>query len=72
MARASVYITASPVPVPDVAILTAVAGAFVLAVPAPGRYEFAATAAGFAPATVGVTVPVGPAQQLSIRLGRAD
>ena len=54
--RARIAFASAPVPVPDVAALTASDGAFSLAAPAPGAYVIECFADGFAPASVSVLV----------------
>ena len=44
---ARVYVTSSPGPMPDVAILTGPGGEFTLGVVAPGKYRIGAAADGF-------------------------
>jgi uncharacterized GH25 family protein len=44
---ARVYVTASPAPIPDVAILSGPDGEFVLGADAPGIYRLAASADGY-------------------------
>lgn len=44
---ARVYVTASPAPMPDIAILSGAEGEFILGAGAPGIYRLAASADGY-------------------------
>jgi len=48
VAGARVMVSASPVPLPDIAQITGPDGGFALAAPAPGRYSIVVHAAGLA------------------------
>jgi hypothetical protein len=64
--EARVYLTAAPVPVPDIAALTDAEGQFAMALPAPGSYEVACSAEGYVPASA--TVEVAGEQELHLEL----
>lgn len=53
---ARVLVSASPVPVPDIAQLTGSDGGFAMAAPVPGAYRIAVHACGWAPAEVAVDI----------------
>jgi hypothetical protein len=59
VAGARVLITASPVPVPDIAQVTGPDGRFATTAPAPGAYRIAAYATGRATVEVEVDVSAG-------------
>ena len=56
IAEARVFFSASPVEVPDVALLTDAEGRFTIHAPAPGHYEVSCHADGLEPATVAIDV----------------
>jgi hypothetical protein len=66
--EASVYFLAAPVPVPDVAALTAEDGSFTLAAPAPGEYRVGSRAEGFLPGETVVHVSATNSQEIRIEL----
>ncbi len=66
VAQGRVFIARSPVPVPDVAALTDAEGRFTLSLPAPGLYEVACVAEGYAPSSA--TVEVADEQELRLEL----
>jgi hypothetical protein len=68
VAAARVYVEAAPVPVPDIAALTAADGSFSIGVPVAGRYTLGAAADGWEPARVTVNVAAG-VNQVELRLG---
>lgn len=63
---ARVYVTASPAPMPDVAILSGPEGEFILGAPAPGVYRVAASADGFR--TAEAEIDTNNAGQVELRL----
>jgi hypothetical protein len=75
VAGARVVITASPVPVPEIAAVTDAEGRFTLAAPAPGEYAFTAhadevsgapaTGRPSGPRTSPRTVAAGPCARLT-------
>lgn len=68
IARARVYFTSGPSPLPDIAALTDDAGTFALSVSAPGSYSVECAADGFV--TAPVTVEVTTSQRIEVELSR--
>lgn len=66
---ARVYVAGGPVPVPDIAALTDAEGRFAMSLPAPGTYEVACAAEGYAPSSATVEVAGERELQLELRLG---
>jgi uncharacterized GH25 family protein len=66
---ARVYVTASPAPIPDVALLTGPDGAFVIGASAAGKYRIAASAEGFE--TGEAEFDTGAPRTVELRLRRA-
>ena len=67
----TVYFISGPVALPDVAQLASADGAFVLSVPAPGRYRIGARAPGFTPGEADVDVSRDEAR-VEVTLKRED
>jgi hypothetical protein len=67
VAGARVFIVSSPVPVPDVALLTDSNGRFSLTAPAPGAYVIGCSSDKFGTASVTVNVPNGQNVEVEIR-----
>jgi Carboxypeptidase regulatory-like domain len=65
---ARVYFVRGPVPLPDIAALTAQDGSFVLSAPAAGEYQIGAAADGFAPSAVSVRVTEADSANVTLRL----
>lgn len=70
VAEARIYFTASPVAMPDIALLTDVSGRFSLSVPAAGSYTIGCSAEGYAPATATVKVGDKQTEVIEIRLSK--
>jgi hypothetical protein len=69
VAEARVFFSASPVEVPDVALLTDGEGRFTMHAPAPGHYELSCHADGLEPATVAIDLGAGEEEvQVDIEL----
>lgn len=68
VAEARVFFSASPVEVPDVALLTDGQGRFTLYAPAPGRYEVACQADGLESAMVPIDVTAGQ-EEVEVDIG---
>jgi Carboxypeptidase regulatory-like domain len=66
LTQARVFIARGPVPVPDIAALTDADGRFILSLPAPGTYELACVAEGYAPSSA--TIEVADQQELGLEL----
>lgn len=66
---ASVALTGGPVPLPDVAALTADDGTFVTGVPVPGRYTVVCTLPDGRSRRVDVDVPAGGGAQVDVEVG---
>lgn len=56
LADAQIYFTESPMPLPDIAMLTDSDGKYSLSVPSAGKYGIGYNAAGFASKKVTVTI----------------
>jgi hypothetical protein len=69
VAGARVFFIGSPVPVPDVALLTDAAGRFSLTAPAPGAYRIGCNSDKFGSAAITVNVPEGQNVEVEIRVG---
>jgi Carboxypeptidase regulatory-like domain len=69
VAGARVSFVSSPVPVPDVALLTDGTGRFSLTAPVPGAYRIGCSSDEFGNATITVDVPEGQNVEVEIRLG---
>jgi Carboxypeptidase regulatory-like domain len=69
VAGARVFFVSSPVPVPDVALLTDGTGRFSLTAPVPGAYRIGCSSDEFGSATITVDVPEGRNVEVEIRLG---
>lgn len=67
-AQARVFFVSSPVPVPDIAMLTGADGKFTLSVPAGGVYQIGINADNCAPLTTTVTVTEGQDVALQLAL----
>jgi carboxypeptidase family protein len=65
---ARVYFVRGPVPLPDIAALTAEDGSFVLSAPAGGEYQIGAAADGFAPSAVSVRVAEADSARVTLHL----
>jgi hypothetical protein len=65
---ARVFFVRGPVPLPDIAALTADDGSFSLSAPAAGDYEIGASADGFASSSATVHVTEGGGPDLRLRL----
>jgi hypothetical protein len=72
VADAQIYFTDSPVPLPDIAMLTDENGAFNLSVPSTGEYGIGFNAPGFAIKTKRVTIKSGQETHLNIQLKKSD
>lgn len=70
IAEARIYFTDSPMPMPDIAMLTDSNGKFTLSVPLTGKYGIGCYADGFAPKTTTVMIESGQKSHLEIRLTR--
>ncbi len=70
VANARIYFTESPMPLPDIAMLTDSNGKFTLLVPSTGKYGIGCYADGFAPKTVTLTIKSNQESHLAIRLAR--
>ncbi len=70
IADAQIYFTDSPMPLPDIAMLTDSNGTFSLSVPSTGKYSIGYNAEGFAPETATVTIGSEQKVHLDIRLKR--
>ena len=69
VAGARVFFVSSPVPVPDVALLTDGTGRFSLTAPVPGAYRIGCSSDEFGSATITVDVSEGQNVEVEIRLG---
>jgi hypothetical protein len=69
---ARVYFASGPVPLPDIAALTAADGSFSLSAPTPGRYELECAAEGRGTQREAVEVAEGEETRLDFRLGPVD
>ena len=69
VAGARVFFVSSPVPVPDVALLTNRDGRFSLTAPAPGMYRIGCSSDRFGASSITVDVPNGQNVEVEIRLG---
>ena len=69
VASARVFFVSSPVPVPDVALLTDRNGRFSLTAPAPGVYGIGCSSDRFGASSITVDVPSGQNVEVEIRLG---
>jgi Carboxypeptidase regulatory-like domain len=69
IAGARVFFVSSPVPVPDIALLTDGTGRFSLTAPVPGAYRIGCSSDEFGSATITVDVPEGQNVEVEIRLG---
>lgn len=72
VADARVYVTRSPVPLPDIAALTDEQGAFAFAVPAAGSYTLACSVEGQATLEATVTVPKDKGRRVAVEFRLAD
>lgn len=70
IADAQIYFTDSPMPLPDIAMLTDTNGTFSLSVPSAGKYGIGFNADGFASETTTVTIGSEQKIHLDIRLKR--
>lgn len=68
LAGVRVSFAESPVPVPDMAVLTAADGSFSLAAPVAGTYRIACYADGFRPQSGTITVAAAARATLNFRL----
>jgi len=68
VAGARVSFMSSPVPVPDVALLTDGAGRFSLTAPAPGTYRIGCSSDNFGSTAITVDVPEGQNVEVEIRV----
>ena len=68
VANARVYFTDGPVPLPDIAALTDVNGAFSLTAPAPGKYVIECATDEFVVRSQAVSVSGGQPARLEIQL----
>jgi hypothetical protein len=68
VSQARVYLKAGPVSLPDIAALTNDRGELSLPAPAPGNYELACSADGFATALVKVAVKPGQETKVDVQL----
>jgi hypothetical protein len=71
LAEAAVAFADSPVPVPDVAVLTGADGRFVLAAPGPGAYTVAVNAPGYPAATADLRVEPGEGTDVQVEISVA-
>jgi Carboxypeptidase regulatory-like domain len=69
IAGARVFFVSSPVPVPDIALLTDGTGRFSLTAPVPGAYRIGCSSDKFGSATITLDVPEGQNVEVEIRLG---
>ena len=69
VAGARVSFVSSPVPMPDVALLTDDLGRFSLTAPVPGAYSIGCSSDDFGSGTITVDVPEGQDVEVEIRLG---
>lgn len=70
IADARIYFTDSPMPLPDIAMLTDGNGKYSLSVPSAGKYTIGYNADGFAPETTTVKIESEQKVHLDIRLKR--
>jgi hypothetical protein len=68
IAMARVFVTASPVALPDIAALTGEDGVFRFSVAAAGHYTIGCAADGFSPATATVLASPGQESEVVFRL----
>jgi hypothetical protein len=68
LSGARVYFVSGPVPLPDIAALTAEDGSFVLSAPAAGEYQIGAAADGFVPSAVTARVAEADSASVTLRL----
>lgn len=66
VADARVYVTRSPVPLPDIAALTDEQGTFAFAVPAAGEYTVACSVEGQATLEATVSVPKNKGRRAAV------
>ena len=69
IAGARVFFVSSPVPVPDIALLTDGTGRFSLTAPVPGAYRIGCSSDKFGSATITVDVADGQNVDVELRLG---
>lgn len=65
-AQARVFFISSPVPLPDIAMLTGADGKFTLSVPVAGSYEIGVNADNCAP--LSTTVTATPGQDIALQI----
>lgn len=70
IAQARIYIKHSPVPAPDIAMLTDQQGAFILSVPSSGNYTIGCQADELGSGEATITVNEGQDNLLTIELGK--
>ena len=68
VAGARISFVASPIPLPDIAALTAANGTFILTAPVAGTYCIACHADGFASQSCTITVDVGSRTTLNFSM----